>query len=167
MESREQLEGQRSINELLSESANLWPPSRSSWCCPSKSVSGFGWFTPDNSSVCGSTVTIASPAVSSKNGDSMPNGTVCKPACTSLQGQTVFLHVFDTVTAAGDFHIKGFAAFQILGYNFPSQSRSNTGTIKCTGTCTGIIGKFVKFVSLAGLQLGGADLGAETVKLGL
>lgn len=117
---------------------------------------GFGWLTPDNSSVCGSTVTIASPAVSSKNGDSMPNGTVCKRAFTSLQGQTVFLPVFDTVTAAGDFHIKGFAAFQILGDSFPSQSWNSTGTIKCTGTCTGIIGKFVKFVSLATLQLGGA-----------
>ena len=128
---------------------------------------GFGWLTPDNSSVCGSTVTIANPAVSSKNGDSMPNGTVCKPAFTGLQGQTVLLPVFDTVTAAGDFHMKGFAAFQILGYNFPSTSWNNTGTIKCTGTCTGIIGKFVKFVSLVNLQLGGADLGAETVKLGL
>jgi Flp pilus assembly protein TadG len=128
---------------------------------------GFGWLTPDNSNVCGSTVTIANPAVSSKNGDSMPNGPqACKAAFASLQGQTVLLPVFDTVNSStGDFHIKGFAAFQILGYNFPSWSWNNTGTPKCTGTCTGIIGKFVKFVSLANLQLGGADLGAETVKL--
>jgi hypothetical protein len=128
---------------------------------------GFGWLTPDNSTVCGSTVTIANPAVSSKNGDSMPNGQVCKPAFTGLQGQTVLLPVFDTISASGDFHIKGFAAFQILGYNFPSQPWNNTGTIKCTGTCTGVIGKFVKFVTLTNLQLGGADLGAETVKLSL
>ncbi|GAC1489885.1 MAG: hypothetical protein NVS2B15_08050 [Pseudarthrobacter sp.] len=128
---------------------------------------GFGWLTPDSSSVCGSTVTIANPAVSSKNGDSMPNGTVCKPAFTSLQGQTVLLPVFDTVSASGDFHIKGFAAFQILGYNFPSQSWNNTGTVKCTGNCTGIIGKFVRFVTLSSLQLGGADLGAQSVKLSI
>lgn len=128
---------------------------------------GFGWLTPDNGTVCGATVTIANPAVSSKNGDSMPNGQVCKPAFTSLQGQTVLLPVFDTIDVNGNFHIKGFAAFQILGFNFPSQGWNNTGTPKCTGSCTGIIGKFVKFLTLTDLPLGGADLGAETVKLSL
>ncbi|MFK4299661.1 hypothetical protein ABH924_004846 [Arthrobacter sp. GAS37] len=128
---------------------------------------GFGWLTPDTSAVCGSTVTIANPAVSSKNGDSMPNQQLCKPAFTSLEGQTVLLPVFDSIDASGNFHIKGFAAFQILGFNFPSQSWNNTGTPSCRGSCTGIIGKFVKFVSLASLPTGGADLGAETVKLGL
>ena len=128
---------------------------------------GFGWLTPDNGTVCGATVTIANPAVSSKNGDSMPNGQVCKPVFTSLQGQTVLLPVFDSIDAGGNFHIKGFAAFQILGYNFPSQSWNNNGTPSCKGSCTGIIGKFVKFLTLANLPMGGADLGAETVKLSL
>jgi Flp pilus assembly protein TadG len=128
---------------------------------------GFGWLTPDSSAVCGTTVTIASPAVSSKNGDSMPNGQVCKPGFASLQGQTVLLPVYDSIDASGNFHIKGFAAFQILGYNFPSQSWNNNGTVKCTGSCTGIIGKFVKFLTLASLPVGGADLGAETVQLSL
>ncbi|MET4144216.1 pilus assembly protein TadG-related protein [Arthrobacter sp. UYCo732] len=128
---------------------------------------GFGWLTPDSSSVCGATITITKPAVSSKNGDSVPNGQVCKPAFTSLQNQTVLLPVFDTVSSSGDFHIRGFAAFQILGYNFPSQSWNNTGTLKCTGTCTGIIGKFVQFVTLKDFPLGGADLGARAVKLSL
>jgi Flp pilus assembly protein TadG len=128
---------------------------------------GFGWLTPDNATVCGATVTIANPAVSSKNGDSMPNQQQCKPEFTALEGQTVLLPVFDTIDASGNFHIKGFAAFQILGFNFPSQSWNNTGTPSCKGNCTGIIGKFVKFVSLANLPSGGADLGAETVKLSL
>lgn len=128
---------------------------------------GFGWLTPDSGTVCGSTLTIANPAVSSKNGDSMPNGTVCKPEFTKLQGQTVLLPVFDSINASGDFHIKGFAAFQLLGYNFPSQSWNNNGTTKCTGSCTGVIGRFVEFVTLANLPTGGADLGAETVKLTL
>ena len=112
-------------------------------------------------------MTIANPAVSSKNGDSMPNGQVCKPVFTSLQGQTVLLPVFDSIDAGGNFHIKGFAAFQILGYNFPSQSWNNNGTPSCKGSCTGIIGKFVTFLTLANLPMGGADLGAETVKLSL
>jgi Flp pilus assembly protein TadG len=128
---------------------------------------GFGWLTPDNASVCGSTVTIANPAVSSKNGDSMPNQQLCKAVFTAVEGQTVLLPVFDSVDASGNFHIKGFAAFQILGFNFPSQSWNNSGTPSCKGSCTGVIGKFVKFVSLANLPFGGADLGAETVKLGL
>lgn len=128
---------------------------------------GFGWLTPDDSTVCGSTVTIANPAVSSKNGDSMPNQQLCKPAFTALEGQTVLLPVFDSIDASGNFHIKGFAAFQILGFNFPGQAWNNTGTPGCKGSCKGIIGKFVKFVSLANLPSGGPDLGAETVKLGL
>jgi Flp pilus assembly protein TadG len=129
---------------------------------------GFGWLTPDNSTVCGSTVNIANPAVSSKNGDSMPNQQQCKPEFTSMQGQTVFLPVFDSINASGDFHIKGFAAFKILGYNFPSQHWNNTGTPSCTGNCTGIIGKFVKFVTLDNLPFGGPDLGLKlSVRLGL
>lgn len=128
---------------------------------------GFGWLTPDNATVCGATVTIANPAVSSKNGDSMPNQQLCKPAFTALEGQTVLLPVFDSIDASGNFHIKGFAAFQILGFNFPGQSWNNTGTPACKGSCKGIIGKFVKFVSLANLPTGGPDLGAEIVKLSL
>lgn len=84
-----------------------------------------------------------------------------------MQGQTVLLPVFDSIDAGGNFHIKGFAAFQILGYNFPGLSWNNTGTPDCKGSCTGIIGKFVEYVTLASLPSGGANLGAKTVKLSL
>lgn len=39
---------------------------------------GFGWLTPDDAAVCGATVTVEKPAVSSKNGESMPNQQQCK-----------------------------------------------------------------------------------------
>lgn len=128
---------------------------------------GFGWLTPDSGSVCGTTVAIANPAAASKNGNSVPNGQICKTAFRDLQGQVVLLPVFDSINSNGDFHIKGFAAFQMLGYNFPSQSWNNTGTPKCTGSCTGIIGKFVRYVTLIKLPLGGPDLGTATVQLKL
>ncbi|MGO4235799.1 pilus assembly protein TadG-related protein [Pseudarthrobacter sp. YAF2] len=127
---------------------------------------GFGWLTPDNGNVCGATVTIAKPALQGSNGNAVPNA-VCKTAFSNLQGQTVLLPVFDTVTSSGDYNIKGFAAFQMLGYRFPSMSWNNTGNPSCTGQCFGIIGKFVKYVTLADLPLGGADLGADVVKLSL
>ncbi|WP_442543658.1 pilus assembly protein TadG-related protein [Arthrobacter sp. KN11-1C] len=156
----------------LSGSMQLLPLHGSTTCAsdsPSGQIipGGFGWLTPDNSSVCGSTVTIASPAVSSKNGDSVPNQQVCKPEFMALEGQTVLLPVFDSIDTGGNFHIQGFAAFQILGFNFPGLSWNNTGTPGCKGSCKGIIGKFVRFVTLTSLPIGGADLGAETVKLSL
>ena len=64
--------------------------------------------------------------------------------------------------------LSGFAAFQVLGWNFPGMSWNNQTYpgAGCKGTCKGIIGKFTTFVSLDdAFSLGGANLGASIITL--
>ncbi|GAB2766571.1 hypothetical protein GCM10027090_40680 [Sinomonas soli] len=128
---------------------------------------GFGWLV-SNTGSCGVTVTLANPTMGSKPGNSEPDG--CSPVFASLQNQVILLPVFDNAAgngANGWFHIKGFAAFQLTGYRFPGDSWNNTGTPSCTGSCFGLIGKFVRYIGpdAQGFTPGGPDLGAELVRL--
>ncbi|MDQ0118403.1 pilus assembly protein TadG-related protein [Pseudarthrobacter sp902506025] len=127
---------------------------------------GFGWIDSDPG-VCGATITLAHPQVSSKSGVSEP--TLCSSVFDSLIDQTVLLPVYDDKGGNGTngwFHIKGFAAFKLSGFNFPGHSANNTGTPGCSGNCKGIIGSFVKYVTLdSGFTLGGPDLGGRIVAL--
>lgn len=95
----------------------------------------------------------------------------------------VFLPVFDEVRETGktaEFHLVSFAAFKVVGwrlsgdsilpYSFRNQASTATGvttTTQCVGGCRGVIGRFVKFVSLAeGFALGPVDPnGALIVRL--
>lgn len=123
---------------------------------------GFGWLQSDPGK-CGVAVSLADPTVPSKSGVSEP------PECTSvfdsLKNQTIILPVFDGIDASGRFHIKGFAAFQLLGFNFPGHSWNNNGNPGCKGSCKGLIGKFVRFTTLTDFTLGGPDLGAKVIRL--
>lgn len=129
---------------------------------------GFGWLKPDTGT-CGVAISLASPTIASKPGVSEPAG--CSSAdFMALIGRTVLLPVFDDAGGNGNngwFHIKGFAAFQLTGYNFPGDSYNNDqGANSCTGNCKGVIGQFVRFVSLDNaFTPGGPDLGAELVRL--
>lgn len=94
-----------------------------------------------------------------------------------------FLPVFDEVRYTGknaDFHLVSFAAFKVVGwrlsgdsalpYSFRNQASTATGvttSTECTGGCRGVIGQFVKFVSLShDFTLGPADPnGAFIVRL--
>lgn len=122
---------------------------------------GFGWLQSD-AGECGATLSLASPSVRSKPGVSEP--AQCREVFDSLRNQTVLVPVFDEVDD-GNYHIKGFAAFELLGFNFPGHSWNNTGSPSCRGSCKGLIGKFVKFTSLQDFTLGGPDLGAKVVRL--
>jgi len=129
---------------------------------------GFGWLKPDTG-VCRVAISLAHATITSKPGKPTPQ------ECSSsdfmaLIGQTVLLPVFDDAGSQGAngwFHIKGFAAFQLTGYNFPGKSyNNNQGAQSCTGNCAGVIGQFVRFVSLDNaFTPGGPDLGAELVRL--
>lgn len=129
---------------------------------------GFGWLRPDTG-LCSVAITLAHPTIASKPGVPVPQG--CSSSdFMALMGRTVLLPVFDDSGgqgANGWFHIKGFAAFQLTGYNFPDDSYNNSqGTNSCSGRCKGVIGKFVRFVSLDNaFTPGGPDLGAELVRL--
>lgn len=123
---------------------------------------GFGWLQSDPG-VCGVTISVANPAAQSSQGVSEPGQ--CSAVFDSLENQTIILPVFNDVDSSGNYHIKGFAAFQLLGFNFPGHSWNNNGPVSCKGSCKGLIGKFVQFTSLSNFTLGGPDLGAKVVKL--
>jgi Flp pilus assembly protein TadG len=127
---------------------------------------GFGWLDPDPGQ-CGTTITLADPKVSSDTGVSEPNQ--CKPVFDSLKNKTILLPVYNDKGGTGTnawLNIKGFAAFTLQGFNFPGHSWNNTGTPGCTGSCKGVIGKFVTYVDLdADFTLGGPNLGSRIVKL--
>lgn len=122
---------------------------------------GFGWLESDPGK-CGSTVSLAKPNVPSKPGVSEPHQ--CVPVFDALKNQTIIVPVFDELNA-GVFRIKGFAAFQLTGFSFPGHSWNNTGSPGCTGSCKGLIGRFVQYTSLADFDLGGPDMGAKVVRL--
>lgn len=79
--------------------------------------------------------------------------------------------------AYGRYHIRGFAAIEVLGWKFsggdnslPASFHNTSSTApagtSCTGDCRGIIGKFIKHVSLEeGSYLGGEDLGLRFARL--
>ncbi len=123
---------------------------------------GFGWLQSDTGK-CGATISVANPAVQSNQGVSEPGQ--CSAVFDSLENQIIILPVFDDVDSSGNYHIKGFAAFQLLGFNFPGHSWNNNGLVSCKGSCKGLIGKFVQFTSLSNFALGGPDLGAKVVRL--
>ena len=127
---------------------------------------GFGWLDSDPGK-CGASITLAHPTVSSKSGVSEPS--VCSTTFDSLKNQIILLPVYDDAGGNGTnawFHIKAFAAFQLQGFNFPGHSWNNTGNPSCKGNCKGVIGKFVRYVSMdEGFTLGGPSLGANVFQL--
>ncbi|WP_427019318.1 TadE/TadG family type IV pilus assembly protein (plasmid) [Pseudarthrobacter sp. P1] len=146
---------------------------------------GFGWLVQD-SGLCQATINInANGGIADSrpgnsppgNCDSVLNGWVAK--INAGNPAIVLLPVYDQATGNGanaTFHIRGFAAYQVLGWKFsggnnsPPLSFHNTGltpsSLNCTGGCRGIIGKFVQYVSMdAGFTPGGPDLGGRFVAL--
>jgi hypothetical protein len=130
---------------------------------------GFGWLK-DTGGTCQATVTAGTNAtVTSSTGISLPPG--CQTLLTSMADKTVLLPVYDDLGGTGStahYHIKGWAAFTLLGYNFPGLSYHNQSYAgaQCKGSCKGIIGKFITFVSLDDrFSLGGPGLGTAVVSL--
>ncbi len=104
---------------------------------------GFGWLKSD-AEVCGVAVSLAAPTVPSKPGLSQPR-TCSSSYFGSLIGKTLLLPVLDDAGRNGNngrFHISGFAAFQMTGYNFPGDSyNNNQSSVSFSGSCKGIIGR--------------------------
>jgi hypothetical protein len=145
---------------------------------------GFGWIVQDPG-VCGGTINLAASEGGSAPGNSTPGNcatTLQKWADTITAGRdvVVLLPVFDAVTGTGSgavYHLVSFAAFKVTGWKFsgnnslPDSFRNTNSDVSnalaCTGNCRGIIGSFVKYVSLAdGYSLGPVDaFGATIVRL--
>jgi Flp pilus assembly protein TadG len=130
---------------------------------------GFGWLK-DTSGNCKATVTAGTSAiVSSSTGVSLPPG--CEALLTSMVNETILLPVYSDLGGTGSsgyYQIRGWAAFKLLGYNFPGLSYRNQtyAGAHCKGDCKGIIGQFISFVSLDDqFTLGGPNLGTSVVTL--
>lgn len=144
---------------------------------------GFGGLAQDQG-VCGATIDIAASKAGGDTGNNPP------PYCeTTLNGWAadmnsgkdviVLLPIFNTVTGTGTnavFGLTTFAAFKVNGwklgssglpYTFRNRSPDVPSALECREPCRGIIGTFVKYVSLAdGYTLGPLNPdGATVVKL--
>ena len=85
-----------------------------------------------------------------------------------MNDQTVLLPLYDLATgtgSSGKYYVKGFAAFHVTGYRFPSISWTSGATVPNKT----IRGYFVKFVSLShAFELGNApDYGTTVIRLSL
>lgn len=130
---------------------------------------GFGWLAAP-AGTCNANVDIAVKApMSGDTGVSLPSG--CASVLTAAANKTLLLPVYGDKSGTGSggtYTITGWAAFRLLGWNFPGFSYQNstyTGAV-CKGDCKGIIGQFISFVSLDDRFTGaGPDLGANIVTL--
>jgi Flp pilus assembly protein TadG len=133
---------------------------------------GFGWLAdPTNTCKADVASSLLAP-MQSDTGNSLPAN--CETVLMRNAGKTVILPVYSDKSGSGSggrYTVKGWAAFELLGWRFPSSSYNNNNNAypsntSCTGNCTGLIGRFVKFVTLDdSLVLGGADLGTSVVTL--
>jgi hypothetical protein len=139
---------------------------------------GFGWLVQD-AGACGGTVDLAVSEGGSDPGNNAPgncNTELNRWASDITAGRDVIvlLPVFNKVTGTGAGAVYGlvsFAAFKVTGWKFSGdsslpytfQNRASTTTgvtsaTECRGECRGVIGSFVKYVSLAdGYTLGPVD----------
>lgn len=132
---------------------------------------GFGWM-PTVSNTCSSQIDLSSDGgwVSGDPGVDHPQ--ICSAALhnwaaelTANRKVIAYLPVFDAVSGQGTnakFHLSSFAAFDVIGWKFTgadglpftfrnlaSTTTGVTASTECSGSCRGIIGRFVKYVSLS------------------
>jgi hypothetical protein len=122
---------------------------------------GFGWLdTPGK--VCETYLQSATWARLEPGNSPTPG---CSPGyVASLTAKPIPLPVYDGIRdqgRTGQFHIHGFAYFQITGYNFGGQYKLNS---PCSGDDRCVRGFFTTGVIFDG-DLGGEDLGISIVKL--
>ncbi|MFC7849263.1 pilus assembly protein TadG-related protein [Arthrobacter sp. NPDC057388] len=130
---------------------------------------GFGW-TAQKTGQCGGFVNLVVNQSGSATGNDGPincdailNGWAAELA--AARPVIVLLPVYDDLSGTGSgasYHLNSFAAFSVQGWAFSGSDRlpmvynnAAIAGLKCQGNCRGIIGKFVKYVSLAdGYKLG-------------
>ncbi|GAA3400308.1 TadE/TadG family type IV pilus assembly protein [Pseudarthrobacter polychromogenes] len=145
---------------------------------------GFGWLVQD-AGKCGGTIDLAVSEGGSDPGNNAPGNCTTElnrwaSDITAGREVIVLLPVFNKVTGTGNGAVYGlvsFAAFKVTGWKFSGESslpytfqnRASTTTgvttaTECRGECRGVIGSFVKYVSLAdGYTLGPVDEYGATI----
>ncbi|WP_323959098.1 pilus assembly protein TadG [Arthrobacter sp. JZ12] len=144
---------------------------------------GFGWLLQE-ASKCGAYIDLAvneSGADTGNDGPTNCDTVLSQWAADITAGKEVIvlLPVFDSVTGTGSgasYDVSAFAAFKVEGWKFggtsdlPKTFRNRTewaGTNACSGSCRGIIGRFITYTALSSdYELGPVtDYGATVVKL--
>ncbi|APX03137.1 TadE/TadG family type IV pilus assembly protein [Arthrobacter sp. QXT-31] len=144
---------------------------------------GFAWIV-QSTGQCGGLVNLAINQSGSDTGNDGPSncdGILNKWATDLSAGKpvTVLLPVYEDVSGTGSgasYDLLAFASFSVEGWAFSGADKlplvynnaSNADkNLQCKGDCRGIIGKFVKYVSLAdGYKLGPVSpYGATVVEL--
>lgn len=146
---------------------------------------GFGWLTQD-AGVCGGTIDLAVSEGGSDPGNNAPGNCSTElnrwaSEITAGREIIVLLPVFNRVVGTGAgaaYGLISFAAFKITGWKFSgdgnglphefqngvSTTTGVTSATACADPCRGIIGSFVKYVSLAdGYSLGPVDEYGATI----
>ncbi|MDQ0849299.1 Flp pilus assembly protein TadG [Arthrobacter sp. B3I9] len=142
---------------------------------------GFGWL-PSDPGICGAMIDLAVAEGGSDPGNSAPGS--CQATLTSWAAEitagrdvVVLLPVYDRVTGTGAGAVYGltsFVAFKVAGWKFSgnnslpdsfhNKSPDVPSSVACDGNCRGIIGSFIKYVSLAdGFTLGPVDANGATI----
>ncbi|WP_306634789.1 pilus assembly protein TadG-related protein [Pseudarthrobacter siccitolerans] len=173
---------------LESRGSTLTSKKTSSCVVDGKTVpGGFGWLKQIDGQ-CGGYINLSLGASGSETGNDAPSNceqTLTKWATTLTSGGkiTLLLPVYTSVTGTGTsavYSLSAFAAFDVVGWRFASGDNGTNAALifhnkvadvgaglACTGDCRGIIGGFVKYVSLAeGYKLGPVNsYGATVVEL--
>jgi hypothetical protein len=144
---------------------------------------GFNW-TKQVTGECGSSIDLSVSRSHSETGNDAPEN--CGPTLlewaediAANKDVVVLLPVFDSATGTGStasYALTAFAAFKVQGWKFGGADKlplvynnasSSDKNLQCKGDCRGIIGSFMKYVSLAdGYKLGPvSNYGATVVEL--
>ncbi|MUK03390.1 pilus assembly protein TadG [Vibrio cholerae] len=177
--------------QLLQLHGTTSSPGPNGVCTPSSSgqvvPGGFGWLTQAGTS-CGGFIDLALQQAGGAPGNSGPgncNDTYdfWKAEITAGRKPVILIPVFWKVDGTGSgaiYRMNTFAAYEITGWKFSGGNEGvgvrdvfhntaahSSATTACTGDCRGIIGKFVKYVSLSeGYTLGPVNqFGATIVQM--
>lgn len=123
---------------------------------------GFGWLKQNPAGTCQTRINVSGatlpefpvdPEVTSDTGNDLPAACKQTNLLDNVVNTTVLLPLYDNVGGQGSngwYHIMGFAAFELSGWNFSGSSHNNLSpaSVACTGSCRALIGEFVTFVTL-------------------
>lgn len=132
---------------------------------------GFAWIDRVEDE-CAGIVDLDTSSLPSDPGNDFPN--VCDDVLDDLEGRTIVVPIFDgaAISRGGDaaYSYYGFAAFEITGWKFgggPAVTNLDPAAPPCSGSCRGIQGRFVEWVAppIAGVEIGGPDLGVTIIRL--
>ncbi|HYT10458.1 MAG TPA: pilus assembly protein TadG-related protein [Mycobacteriales bacterium] len=129
---------------------------------------GFGWLD-DPAGNCTATVDISNIY---HDNTGVSAGTSCKTVLSTARTNRtlVFIPVYDGAGGTGHsgyYHLKGFAAFVVTGYNLPGLSAPSwlSGKSYCKGSAKCVYGYFTQGLVESTGAVGGPDLGASVVAL--